>query len=83
MGNDSVPNIVSFVIRFIREPVDEASSIPRYRGAIRHVQTDQESSFTCWAEAVDFIQCYVPLEQIVAAGDATAIVRPKTKLDKN
>jgi len=73
MGNDSVPNIVSFVIRFTPEPAEEASGAPRYRGAIRHVQTDQESSFTCWADAVEFIQRYVPIEQVGAAGDAASI----------
>ncbi len=62
MDNDSAPNIVSFVIRFIQEQSEDRKTQPRYRGAIRHIQTDKELAFTCWSEAVEFIQLYVPLD---------------------
>lgn len=72
MSNDSGPNIISFVIRFIREAGGEVSIAPRYRGAIRHIQSDQETSFTCWADAVEFIQRYIPIEQVSAGGNAAS-----------
>lgn len=57
-------SITSFVIRFV---IDESSSIdkeaqPCYRGAIRHIQTDEELNFNTWKDAVAFIQRYVVLE---------------------
>ena len=72
MENDSTPNIVSFVIRFIQEQQDETSTQPLYRGAIRHIQTDNELAFTCWAEAVSFIQRFVPIENQTIQGDKNA-----------
>jgi hypothetical protein len=61
------PSITSFVVRFIHEggespgSQDEGTSIA-YRGAIRHVQTDEEIIFTRWEDAVRFIKRFVPLE---------------------
>ena len=58
------PNISSFVIRFVVESsaINTAQSSPLYRGTIRHIQTDEEMNFYHWEEAVNFIQCFVPLD---------------------
>ncbi len=54
--------ISSFVIRFVVEP-GENWQHSDYRGAIRHIQTDEEFVFSDWEEAVMFIQNYVPLKK--------------------
>jgi hypothetical protein len=66
MGDQHPPTITSFVIRFV---LDEAAAggegtpvLASYRGAIRHVQSDQTLNFSAWPEAVEFIRRYVPLE---------------------
>ena len=63
MESDTSPSIASFVIRFV---VDETSlaekTQPAYRGMIRHIQSNEELGFYIWADAVDFIQRYVPLK---------------------
>lgn len=33
-----------------------------YRGAIRHIQSDEEMSFNTWEDAVKFIGRFVPIE---------------------
>lgn len=62
------PAICSFVIRFVREPQEDSKSeghSPRhYRGAIRHVQTDEELGFTQWKDAVHFIQQFIPIHDL-------------------
>jgi len=57
------PNISSFVIRFVVESSanTDQSHLP-YRGAIRHIQTDEEMNFLDWDEAVTFIRRFVPLD---------------------
>jgi len=63
MESSASPSITSFVIRFV---VDEPSSTEEthssYRGTIRHIQTNEELTFSAWENAVEFIQRYVPLE---------------------
>lgn len=63
METKSAPSIESFVIRFV---LDEAApdniKQPGYRGAIRHIQSDEEMQFNTWEDAVKFIQRYVTLE---------------------
>lgn len=62
MDSHLPPNISSFVIRFV---VDSTSATGQknvpYRGAIRHIQTDEEINFSNWEEAVSFIRRFVPL----------------------
>ncbi len=57
------PNISSFVIRFV---VNGSASLAQdqtvYRGAIRHIQSDEELNFNRWEEAVTFIRRFVPLD---------------------
>jgi hypothetical protein len=67
MRDHNSPDITSFVIRFVYGESGSSSdtseiALVSYRGAIRHIQTDQEIAFTNWQEAVDFIRRFVPLE---------------------
>ncbi len=63
MNYDTQPEICSFVIRFVREPMEESTETHLYRGAIRHVQTDEEVVFTQWQDAVNFIHQYIPIHE--------------------
>lgn len=63
MESSASPSIASFVIRFVvDEPSSSEETHPSYRGTIRHIQTNQELTFSTWENAVEFIQRYVPLE---------------------
>jgi hypothetical protein len=70
MENPPIPNITSFVIRFVHiEPGSyegplqgTAEQTPACRGSVTHIQTNQEFSFTQWADAVAFIQRFVPIQ---------------------
>jgi hypothetical protein len=63
MESKSAPSIESFVIRFVLdETVTGKVEQPAYRGAIRHIQSDEEMQFNVWEDAVEFIQRYVTLE---------------------
>jgi hypothetical protein len=63
MDSHLPPAIKSFIIRFVVEDSPQASiDQPKYRGAIRHIQTDEELNFSNWQEAVEFIQRFVQLE---------------------
>jgi len=54
-------NISSFVIRFVVD--SEAGQTPvTYRGAIRHIQTDEELTFCHWEDVENFIRRFVPLD---------------------
>lgn len=52
------PDIASFVLRFTQDVWREAGGEPRvrWRGHIRHVQSDAEARFADFADAVAFIQ---------------------------
>lgn len=50
-------DMVSFVLRFVRE-VGEAEEA-RWRGIIKHVQSDDEAHFAQFAEALAFMQAHV------------------------
>ena len=58
------PCISSFVIRLIKEDDPQLAASP-YRGVIRHVQSDQELSFTNWSDVEVFIQRFVPIHLMV------------------
>jgi hypothetical protein len=61
MDGNSYPDVASFLIRFVQgQPTEDGGA--RYRGVVRHVQTDQELSFTSWQEVEAFIQLVIPLE---------------------
>lgn len=70
MNEKPPPNISSFVIRFVVEPGAElAEPAPPYRGAIRHIQTDEKLIFCRWEDVENFIRRFVPLET-TECGDA-------------
>ena len=60
MSNEPLPLITSFVIRFIHEDVAERAADAPWRCVIRHVQTDQERTFTQWQDALNFMQEFLP-----------------------
>jgi hypothetical protein len=67
MKQNHAPGITSFVIRFVYaestlSPKTNRASHAVYRGAIRHIQTDQEIAFSSWRQAVEFMRQFVPLE---------------------
>jgi hypothetical protein len=63
MESNTTPSIASFVIRFVvDEPSSDKQIQPCYRGAIRHIQSDEELNFNAWEDAVEFIRRYVPLD---------------------
>jgi hypothetical protein len=62
MDSHLPPNITSFVIRFVIDSAAGEQNHQSYRGAIRHIQTDEEMNFSSWGEAVNFIRRFVPLE---------------------
>ncbi len=66
MMHETRPNIASFVLRFVRDHSAERQNQPTFRGAIRHIQSDEERVFLNWQEAVEFIKTFVPLEQLAA-----------------
>lgn len=80
-------DIASFVLRFTQDLWQDAQGEPRvqWRGHIRHVQGDDESRFTDFAEAVGFIQRHLmemTLEAVQgeAALDQSKAVRESFKL---
>jgi polyhydroxyalkanoate synthesis regulator protein len=50
-------DMVSFVLRFVREAGQEQEA--RWRGMIKHVQSDDETHFSQFAEALEFMQAHV------------------------
>jgi hypothetical protein len=56
------PVIYSFIIRFVMDEVPAEGGQATYHGAIRHIQSAEEISFSEWKEAVEFMQRYVPIE---------------------
>ena len=64
MSQENQPNISSFVIRFVSDPTEEKDKRVTYRGAIRHIQTDEEVGFTQWQDAVNFIEQYIPIHEL-------------------
>ena len=50
-------DLVSFVLRFVREAGEEQQA--RWRGVVKHVQSNSEASFSQFSEALAFMQGYV------------------------
>ena len=61
MSPDS--QLVSFVLRFVCEAPAAGQPAERWRGMVRHVQSDDEQHFVRWADAVLFMEQYVRLQQ--------------------
>jgi hypothetical protein len=60
MDDEQFPKIVSFVVRFVQDQ-PAAGEPPLFRGIIRHVQTDQELTFTDWEAAQGFMEQFVTI----------------------
>ena len=63
-----LPCISSFVIRIIEETDSKYAASP-LRGTIRHIQSDEEISFTNWGDVESFIDQFIPLSQMTAGAD--------------
>lgn len=50
-------DLVSFVLRFVREAGEEQQA--RWRGVVKHVQSNNEASFSQISEALTFMQGYI------------------------
>jgi len=50
-------DLVSFVLRFVREAGEEQQA--RWRGVVKHVQSNSEASFSQFSEALTFMQGHV------------------------
>ena len=64
-------DVVSFVLRFIRE---ESNGGPaRWRGVIKHVQSDRSADFAAFSDALQFMQSHVDdaVRQAFSQGDPT------------
>ncbi len=55
---DNALSITSFVVRFIHSGPPANTAL---RGSILNVQTNEETPFVHWEEAVDFIRRFVAL----------------------
>ncbi|RIL07645.1 hypothetical protein DCC79_14635 [bacterium] len=67
-------DIASFVLRFTQDVWRASSGDPhvRWRGHIRHVQSDDETRFTDFADAVAFIQRQLAQLTLASVADASA-----------
>ena len=73
-------DLVSFVLRFVREASEEQQA--RWRGVVKHVQSNTEASFSQFSEALAFMQGYVndiaqsSFEETARMGEAFAEQNP-------
>ncbi|MBN2043957.1 MAG: hypothetical protein JW757_02955 [Anaerolineales bacterium] len=63
MFEKAYPEVASFLIRIVQDQ-PQADHEGGYRGLIRHIQTDEEFSFTCWQDAENFIKRMFPIETL-------------------
>ena len=68
MPTDS-PSVESFVLRFVQDaPSNGADSARQWHAVVVHVQTNEEKTFTDFADAVAFIARYVPIQRMKDEG---------------
>lgn len=65
-------DVVSFMLRFVREASEEQQA--RWRGVVQHVQSDAEQQFSQFAEALAFMQQHI--NETTAAAFKEAGVEP-------
>lgn len=64
MPTDS-PSVESFVLRFVQDaPSNGADSVRPWHAVVVHVQTNEEKTFTDFADAVAFIARYVQIGEV-------------------
>ena len=61
------PRVESFVLRFVQDASEQGAS--SWHAVVLHVQSNEEKSFTDFADAVAFIARYVPLGDFVFKKD--------------
>ena len=64
MSPDS-PRVESFVVRFVQDAVDDTANSRAWHAVVVHVQSNEEKTFTDFADAVAFIARYVPVGDFV------------------
>ncbi len=57
------PRVESFVLRFVQDASEH--DVSSWHAVVLHVQSNEEKSFTDFADAVAFIARYVPLGDFV------------------
>jgi hypothetical protein len=61
---ESETSIYSFIIRFVVDQAPSEQGNAAYHGAIRHIQSAEELSFTEWSDAVEFMRRFVPIQSL-------------------
>jgi hypothetical protein len=70
--------VESFVLRFVQDaPSNGADSVRPWHAVVVHVQTNEEKTFTDFADAAAFIARYVPIGDFIFK--ATEDGLPKTE----
>ena len=59
------PRVESFVLRFVQNVPGEGATPESWRAVVVHVQSNEEKSFSHFADAIAFISRYVPLGDFV------------------
>ena len=71
MPTDS-PSVESFVLRFVQDaPSNGADSVRPWHAVVVHVQTNEEKTFTDFADAVAFISRYVHVGNFIFTTEGT------------
>jgi hypothetical protein len=64
------------------EPVEPVAPSPaRWHGVIVHVQTHEEKTFTSFADAIAFIERYVPVREVLLPKEDDKTI-PSTQVEK-
>lgn len=69
-------DVVSFVLRFVREESDGESA--RWRGVIKHVQSDRSADFAHFRDALQFMQEHVDEAIRQAFSEGSAPLTPES-----
>jgi hypothetical protein len=59
------PRVESFVLRFVQDVAVNAADARAWHAVVVHVQTNEEKTFSDFADAVAFIARYVPVGDFV------------------
>jgi hypothetical protein len=59
------PRVESFVLRFVQDAAEDAANSRAWHAVVVHVQSNEEKTFTDFADAVAFIARYVPVGDFV------------------
>ena len=59
------PRVESFVVRFVHDAAENAADVRAWHAVVVHVQSNEEKTFTEFADAVAFIARYVDVGDFV------------------